>query len=193
MNEILKPGKYFLGDPTSVLPSHIFNGIWIDLYQAKMGKMYINDTHFCIHNTHYGDGIYKDTRNRNYVVDGGVIGLVDISLIEDIKLSKNIGHIFEFKEKIYFYYDIGIFIIKSGKKYIKIDTRKDDEEYDSDEDEVCLDNNNEHISKTFCNDLDDDFIDDINNNFFNDSDDSDEDIEDNKIINKNKVFNFFKK
>jgi len=195
MNETLKPGKYFLGDPTLVLPAKILNGIWENVYQLKMGKFYINDTHFCVHNTHYGDGKYKDTRGRNYVVDGGVIGLVDIKLIDDINLCNNIGYIFEFTNKINFYYDIGIFIIKSGKKYIKIDTQNQ-EECNSDEDEECLNENNENISNIFCNDLDDDFIEDENDNFFNVQSDNDCEDENDEVDNNtssNSKFQFFKK
>jgi len=190
MNEILKPGKYFLGDPVAVLPSKIVNGIWGDIYQFNVGKFYINDTHFCVHNTHYGDGVYYDTRNRKYCIDAGVIGLVDMSLIEDINLCNNIGYIYEFKEKIQFYYDVGIFIIKSGKKYIKINTRID-EECNSDEDEVCLNDKDENISNVFCHDSDDDFIEDENEKYF-DLDDNDEEIE-NKYTHKDKPFQFFKK
>jgi hypothetical protein len=188
MNEILKPGQYFLGDPTLVLPTKIINGIWENVYQFTMGKLYINDTHFCVHNTHYGDGTYYDTRNRKYVVEGGVIALVDISLIEDINLCNNIGHIFDFKEKIQFYYDVGIFIIKSNKKYIKINTRID-EECNSDEDEECLNDKNENISNIFSNDSDDDFIEDEDNKYFDNDNDNDEEE---KIINKKEIFKFFK-
>jgi hypothetical protein len=192
MNEILKPGKYFLGDPSAVLPSKILYGIWQDVYQFEMGKFYINDTHFCVHNTHNGDGIFYDTRDRKYQIDGGVIGLVDISLIEDINLCNNIGYIYDFKEKINFYYDIGIFIIKSGKKYIKISTRIENE-YCSDEEEVCLNDKNENISNVFCNDSDDDFIDDENENYFNNNTPNDSD-EDEQVINKTESkFQFFKK
>ena len=181
MNETLKPSKYFLGDPTSVLPSKIINGIWGNEYNFSIGKIYINDTDFCVYNTHYGDGVYYDTRERKYHVDGGVIGLVDISLIEDIHLCNNIGYIYDFKEEINFYYDNGIFIIKSGKKYIKINTRIE-EEYNSDEDE--------NIDTTLFNDLDDDYIDDENDKYFEDVC-SNEYNEENK--SKNNVFKFFKK
>ncbi len=195
MNEILKPGKYFLGDPTLVLPSKILNGIWENVYDFKMGKFNINDTHFCVQHTHYGDGVFKDTRDREYMVDGGVIGLVDIKLIEDINLCNGIGYIFDFEDKIHFYYDLGIFIIKSKKKYIKIDTFND-EEYNSDENEELLDQNNQNISKTFCNDSDDDFIDDENDNIFTNNNDSDEEEKDVQISNNNNnnnSFQFFKK
>ena len=181
MNEILKPGKYFLGDPSYVLPSKIYNGIWKDVHNFEIGKIYINDTDFCVYYTHYGDGIYYDTRKRKYNVDCGVIGLVDISLIEDISLCNGIGYIFDFKEEIHFYYDNGIFIIKSGKKYIKIDTRIE-EEYNSDEDE--------NITSTLFNDSDDDYIDDENDKYFEDECEN-ENIEENKT--NNSTFNFFRK
>ncbi len=183
MEEKLKPAKYFLGDPTIVLPDKIFHGIWGELYNYEVGKFYINDTDMCVHHTHYGDGIFEDTRNRQYKVDGGVIGLVDIKLIEDITKCKDIGHIFEFKEPVKFYYENGIFFIKSGKKYIKISTQFEEElEIDEENDDVNFDN--------LCNESDDDFIEEENETDI----DNITDMHNNNNITDNKQsYQFFKK
>ena len=185
MNETIAPGKYYLGDPTQVLPTKILIGIWDNLYKCKNGKFEINGTHFVVHSTHYGDGIFKDTKNREYIIEGGIIGLVNIDLIENIDLCNKTGYIYEFKYPINFIYDAGLFMIKSKKKYIQIDTRNL-EEYDSDIEESLLNEDGEHIIKTICNDE--------NDNYFKDNDeDSDKDeIDNNNIISKKNVIKFFK-
>jgi hypothetical protein len=193
MNEVLRSGKYYLGDPSYVLPSSIYNGIWFNLYDFKNGKYDINDTDFVVHNTHYGDNIYKDTRNRSYNVSSGVISLVDVRLIENMDEIKNNGHIFNFKSKVNFIYDAGIFYIKSGKNYICIDTRNN-EEYNSDYEDHCEDEDGEYIQKTICGGSDNDSINDEDDLYLN-YDDDDEEDEDSKSF-ENKISEktiFFKK
>ena len=197
MNEILQKGKYYLGDPSNVLPSRIYNGIWGNLYNFENGKYNIYDTDFVVHNTHYGDNIYKDTKNRSYTINSGVIALVDLRLIEDISKIKNNGHIFNFNSKVNFIYDAGLFYIKSDKKYICIDTRND-EEYNSDFEEHCENEDGNYIQKTICNASDNDSINDEDNLFFNsdedDDDDDDDDNEDKKSEkNISEKVSFFKK
>lgn len=189
MNEVLMQGKYFLGDPSIVLPEKIYIGIWGNLYNYDNGKFNILGKHLCVHNTHYGDGVYIDTRNRKYMVESGVIGLVPLELIENIELCNNNGHIFNFKKPVYFMCDGGVFIIKSDKKYIKIDTQNM-EEYNSSDDEQLKNDDGEPMIKTFCNNSDDDFIDDENDKFFDDEEEIEETIKESCNISK---FNFFKK
>jgi hypothetical protein len=121
MNEILLPGKYFLGDPTLVLHDKIIIGIWGSLYNYANGKFNIYGVDCALHTTHKGDDTYTDSKNRKYLILSGVLSLINIELIEDINLCKNKGHIFNFTENINFIYDAGMFYIKSGKKIIRID------------------------------------------------------------------------
>jgi hypothetical protein len=191
MNEILNPGKYFLGDPSNVLHNKILNGIWGDLYDYRNGKYNINSYDFVVHNTHKGDGDFLDTKNRIYKVSTGVLSLIAIELIEDITLCKNNGYIFTFVNKINFIYDAGIFFIKSGKKIITIDTQNKND-YDSDLDEHCENEDGEPIGKTLCNDSDNDSIYAENTLLFdsNDSEEEEEKIPSENLTKKN--FCFFK-
>ena len=179
MNEILVPGKYYLGDPTTVLHDKIIIGIWGTLYNYSNGKFNINGTECVMHSTHKGDDVFHDTKNRKYNVISGVLSLINVELIEDITLCKDNGHIFDFDKKINFIYDAGMFFIKSGKKIITIDTRNMDE-YNSDFEDHCENEEGEPISKT------------INNDSENDSDKESDNISCDEIENK-EVFNFFKK
>jgi len=145
MNEILRPGKYYLGCP-SVLPDSIYTGIWGNALSFATGKHLINDYDFAVYYTHYGDGKFVDSKLRDYKIDSGAIALIQIELIPDISICKKHGHIFEFTKPVRFIYDAGFFHIKSDKKLISIDTRCLDE-YDSDLEEHCKDENNEYITK----------------------------------------------
>ena len=160
MNETLLPGKYYLGDPSYVLPSKIMIGIWENMYNLENGKFKIYDYDFVVYNTHNGDGTFTDTKKREYIVNSGIVGLVNVNLIDDMSLC-NHGHIFNFNKIVNFIYDAGIFYIKSGKKYIQIDTR-DIDEYDSEKEQHCENEDGEYISKTLLNDSDTDSIDNEN-------------------------------
>jgi hypothetical protein len=204
MNEIIEPGKYYLGDPANVLHEKIFIGIYGNLYNYSNGKFYINDTNFVVHSSHNGDGIFKDTKNRKYNIVSGFIALTNLKLIDDIELCKKNGHVFEFKNKINFIYDAGIFYIKSGKKYINIDTINHDE-YNSDLEEHCENDEGEYISKILLADSDTDSIkpifdvhsdeDNEDNNEYNEdnNDNNNDDKIENNYINKKVSFQFFKK
>jgi hypothetical protein len=192
MNEILSAGKYFIGDPSLVLPSKIYIGIWGNQYDYTNGKYNIFGKDLCIHNTHYGDGTYNDTRNRKYYIESGLLGLVPIELIEDIELCKNIGYVYEFKKSINFLYDAGIFIIKSDKKYIKIDTQNS-EEYNHSDDEHVFNDDGEPLSNTYCNASDDDVIEDENDDLFNLNNDEQEELKEENKEENNFQFQFFKK
>jgi len=78
-------------------------------------------------------------------------------LKENVDPKPHYGHTFEFTEDINFIYDAGLVYIKSGNKYISIDTRNMDE-YDSENEEHCENDNGESITKTIAGDLDDDLI-----------------------------------
>jgi hypothetical protein len=190
MNEYLSPGTYYLGDPCNVLHDKIFIGIYGNIYNYENGKFNINGTDFVVHQTHNGDGVFKDTKNRNYCIYSGFLALTNIKLIENQELCKKNGHVFDFKNKVNFIYDAGLFYIKSGKKYINIDTINH-EEYNSDFEEHCENEEGEYISKTLLGDSDNDSVTSL---FDNKEDDDDENEEETKEIKENsKSFQFFKK
>jgi len=173
MNETVKAGKYYLGDPVEALPEKYSIGIWGNEYGYRSGKINISGFDMVVHNTHNGDGIYKDTRERTYKVTSGTIGLVPIELLP-YEINNLHGHLYEFNEKVNFIYDAGVFYIKSGNKYISIDTR-DMNEYDSDHEVHYENENGEPITKTIAGDSDDDMIDECDNGEYDtDNDDSNE-------------------
>lgn len=196
MNEtVSKPGKYFIGDPSSVLFDKYYTGIWGDQYGYSCGKFNINGFDMIIHHTHYGDGVYNDTQNRQYYIDSGAIGLIPFELFKDnpdVVLKD--GHIFEFIDSINFIYDAGIIYIKSGKKFISIDTRNLDE-YDSDYEAHCENENGEPITKTIQGDSDDDLIKECDAKSESDNEESDININLNNIFEPSPIRrqSFFKK
>lgn len=192
MNEILPSGKYFIGDPVNVLHEKIYIGIWGNVYNYENGKFNIFGHDIIFHSTHSGDGTFKDTRDRKYLIESGVIALINMELVEDSTSCKT-GHVFNFTSDVNFIYDAGQIYIKSGKKYINIDTRKEnDSDYDSENEGHCLNEDGEPITKTLCGDSDDDFIEE--EDFDLDSDDEILEKSDNiSLETKRELFQFFKK
>jgi hypothetical protein len=137
MNQTLEPGEYFVGDPSFVLPSDVYTNFWGILNNFQNDNYSQRGFNFVVHNTHGGDGIFKDSVDREYIVESGFLGMTDTQLIHDYESSKK-GHFYLFEKPVNFIYDAGIFNIKSGKKYITIDTRNL-EEYCSDIEEHCED------------------------------------------------------
>jgi hypothetical protein len=147
MEETLIRGTYYLGDPSYVLSEKLYYDVLGEKYKFESGKHdltnnenYENYENFVvIHNTHNGDGIFKDTKQRKYKVETGLIGLVPKRLIPEEKMeqAKKCGHFFNFPSNIQFYYDAGIFYVKSANYYIKINTINE-EEYESDHEEHYL-------------------------------------------------------
>jgi hypothetical protein len=174
MNETVTQGKYYIGDPISVLPDKYSIGIWGNEYDYQNGKFNINGFEMIVHRTHSGDGVYKDTRDRIYKISSGTIGLIPIELLSEQYISGKGCHIFEFLDNINFIYDAGLIYIKSGKKFISIDTRNM-EEYDSDYETHYENENGEPITKTIQGDSDDDLIEECDTKSESDNEDLEED------------------
>jgi hypothetical protein len=196
MNETIQAGTYYLGDPCYALEDKDYTGIWGNIHKYRNGAYKINGYDFIVHSTFYGDGTYLDTKGRSYYVDSGTIALIDMNIIEK-KDKLRLGHVFKFNKNVNFIYDAGFFFVKSGKKYIKINTRGIDNESDEDDDEHCLNDEFENVHKTLIHDEDDDFILSENEETSDESLGLEEDLEDEhiKIEKSEKVipFQFFKK
>jgi hypothetical protein len=189
MNEIVSSGKYYLGDPSLVLPDSVYHGIFGDLYNYANGKFNIFGYDFAIHNTHKGDGIFMDTRKREYQVECGALALINENLIENKELCKNKGHFFDFYKKVNFIYDSGFIHITCGKRYISIDTRNS-EEYESDLEEHLENAEGEKIGKTLFTESDTDSIFDNNEEYFESRPEVDSDDEEKENIPTERM-NFF--
>lgn len=132
MNTVLPPGKYFIGDPCYGLSENDHHNLWGEEHRYENGRYDLrnNKRYFAVHNTHWGDGKFYDTKKRRYMIDSGMLSMIHIDLIEDIEKSKKKGNFFHFLEKINFLYNAGKFYIKSGKFVIEINTINE-EEYES--------------------------------------------------------------
>lgn len=140
MQDSLKTGKYYLGDPCFALNEHYHYDIWQDMYKCDNGKIDLTEKEedfMIVHHTHYGDGIYYDSQKRKYNVESGTISLIPFEFINDLELAKKNGKIFEFPDEIIFIYDAGHFVIRSGNFVIKINTINE-EMYNSDDEEHLL-------------------------------------------------------
>jgi len=151
MNEILRPGKYFFGDGARVLSNELYNGIYGGVHGYENGYFEINGNDFAIHSVGTQFSLDKpqeeffDTKGRKYNIKSGMISLTNMELISNPQLCKGCGHIFQFNGPINFIYSGGTFIIKSAKKAIIIKTILDSENYDSENDEFCMDEDGNRI------------------------------------------------
>jgi hypothetical protein len=191
MNEILHPGTYYLGDASLVVEDKIYNGIYGELYHYENGLFNINNANFAIHNvaTQFDSDLQKDkffdTKGRSYNIKSGMISLVSLELIENKKLCTANGHIFEFDHPVNFIYSHGTFYIKSNKKVIIINTIYDFENYDSDNDEHCLDEEG-HKIEHFLDASDSESIYELSDD--ENYEDDEEEIQDNSLLERKKTF-----
>ena len=141
MEETLIRGTYYLGDPSYVIDEDLYYDVLGDKYNFESGKYDLKneDTYLVIHNTHNGDGTFLDTKQRKYKIESGMIGLVPKKMIneEKLEIAKKNGKIFNFPNKVKFFYDAGIFYIKSGHFIIQINTINEDE-YESEHEDHYL-------------------------------------------------------
>ena len=97
-------GNYFIGDPCYTLRD--------DLYE-KWGEENNYDDgdygYFAVGSTKYGDGTYYDNFNREYGVDAGILGVVNMEYSEpdkyDVDLLNKLGRLVRVKDKLIFEYD----------------------------------------------------------------------------------------
>lgn len=129
MKSVLPPGDYWIGDITKVL-DFPYVRIW-DNHGFANGEYDMgNSKKFAVHSTYSGDGNFISNLDRIFIVDGGVIGIVEMSLMEDSAIlneSEDLyyiqcGMIRVFKEEVTFVYFNGTFLISSGDFFLRIYT-----------------------------------------------------------------------
>lgn len=126
MKQIMKPGRYFVGDPC-----YVYREGWSDLLTATD---YLEMPHptkadiIAVGGTMHGDGLFTDELGNEYSVDAGVIGVVHESQWECKETDfEHLGVIRVFDNEFVFEAHDGVFIIGS----VYIDTRGEDaDDYD---------------------------------------------------------------
>ena len=142
MEHTLNAGKYYLGDPCFALNEHYHYDVWGEYYKYDNGKIdltYKDEDFMIVHSTHYGDGIYEDTKKRKYSVKSGTLALIPFKCIDNIEIAKKHGKVFEFPEDVLFIYDAGNFVIRSMHFIIKINTVNEDFYESENEDHLLQD------------------------------------------------------
>lgn len=83
---ILPEGRYYLGDPSHVIPRTLWNELMRSDSNLDEGVLAeINGLFLVSFGTAYGDGVYEDQSGRSYPVDSGLIGVISEELIEDFR------------------------------------------------------------------------------------------------------------
>ena len=99
MRKIMKPGQYYIGDPT-----YVFDPLGYE-WQQNMGcAFYDRDKTIFGGGTMYGDSIYYDKKGRTFWVDSGCLALIPVEmlLIDNTAIGRSVverggAHIVTFK------------------------------------------------------------------------------------------------
>lgn len=122
---------FYIGDLCYALNDDTYDEVWGGAgYEDGIYTVPENGFMFAVAGTAYGDGTYRDNKNRSYDVDAGNISLMAAELVE----NTNGGHSFEGAGTAVFIADGGVFeiILPSGER-VNIDTKE--EGYWEDEEE----------------------------------------------------------
>lgn len=132
---MMPAGTYYVGDLCYVMD----DTEWADFCKATIhghtvldGERVMSDGRlFASYGTAYGDGVYRDEQGREYPVDAGLIGCINVADIKQ-EIRKGSGHLIDFHQGFGTGYSNGV--IHFGN--IRIDTDPQDEDDDwEDEDE----------------------------------------------------------
>ena len=140
----LEKGKYFIGDPTLVLPNSIYHGIWGNVHNYLPGIYSIFGNNLVIFHVKNGDNEYKDNSGNKYDIETGNISIVPHQLCE-IDLESGTNIIFhEFADDVnVFYSKDGNLNIISSSTDIKINIGVEDD----DDDNNSVDSFEKYLSK----------------------------------------------
>lgn len=141
---VLKKGTYYIGDICYALGEEVYYQGWGDRFNFENGLYDVDGKYFAVLSTAWGDGEYTGVDNTGkhskFPVDAGVIGMVDIGLIEKFNPSEaeEYGTLVTFDNGVAFSYNDGVIEVASHKYHLCINTEDDlsddDDDYDMDED-----------------------------------------------------------
>ena len=142
----LERGKYFIGDPTLVLPNSIYHGIWGNVHDYLPGIYSIFGHNLVIFHLKNDNDEYTDNIGNKYDIETGNISIVSYELC-DIDLESGTNIIFhEFEDDIkVFYSKDGNLNIMSSSIDIKINICVDDES--DNDDNKSVDSFEKYLSK----------------------------------------------
>lgn len=127
------PGKYYIGD----LCYSLFESTYDEVFGGTMynsGLYECEDGFFLVDGTAYGDGAYKGSDRKEYLVDAGIIGIASWKVVDKNNASLDGGHIHEFKDPVRIRFGRGKFEFTSSRKHLTIDTAGDDDDSDDSDD-----------------------------------------------------------
>ena len=124
------PGKYYIGDLCYALHQSTYDQVFGGSgYES--GLYECADGFFMVDGTAYGDGAYKGTDGKEYLVDAGIIGIASWKVVDKENPSLSGGHIHTFRDPVQIRFRAGVFEFTSPNDHLKINTQgnDDDDEY----------------------------------------------------------------
>lgn len=123
------PGKYYIGDLCYALHESTYDEVFGGSgYES--GLYECTDGFFMVDGTAYGDGAYKGTDRKEYLVDAGIIGIASWKVVDEENPSLSGGQIHTFKDPVKIRFRGGVFEFTSPNYHLKIDTQGEDDEDD---------------------------------------------------------------
>jgi hypothetical protein len=124
----LPVGIYYVGDPC-YLKFPEYDSVWGDLFGHTSGHYTDGTKTFVVANTAYGDGSYKGSDDKEYLVDSGTIAIVNSAMF-DIKTVKEgwetfPGALYGFTQPVTVRMGGGKYTFDSGWFSLTIDTDAD--------------------------------------------------------------------
>lgn len=118
---VAPPGKYYIGD----LCYALYDSTYDDVYGStgyESGLYECKDGFFMVDHTSYGDGSYKGTDRKEYLVDAGIIGIASMKVVDKNNSCIEGGQVYTFTEPVTVRFNSGVFNFTSGTKSFRIDT-----------------------------------------------------------------------
>lgn len=129
------PGKYYIGDLCYALTQEIYDGVFGG-QDYECGLYTKGTSFFLVDHTAFGDGCYKDSYGRDYLVDAGIIGICSEDLIDLESPSLYGGHIITVHgDELDCSFGGGLFKFRHGFQRFIVNTVGDDEDADDEGEE----------------------------------------------------------
>jgi hypothetical protein len=99
----LPAGKYYIGDPCYAFSSDLYKKIWGEQFNYSNGYYTNGTSHFVVHGTAYGDGVFKASNQTVFFVDSGSICIASADIVTENEA------VYEFKVPVQVFMKNGLF------------------------------------------------------------------------------------
>jgi hypothetical protein len=114
-------GDYYIGDLCYALPSDVYDKIFGGTVYSPGLYQLSNGGFFLVAHTSCGDGAYKGTNGREYLVDAGIIGIASLNVCRPVA-DWDAGEVHSFKYPVRCEFKDGLFSFNEPSNGFEIET-----------------------------------------------------------------------